>query len=74
MKKLSYVHAEWDDEAEVWVSSGDNVPGLGTEAATTEELIAKLKVTIPEMMVMTTQAITRLVAFVLLSCRAELTG
>lgn len=74
MKTFSCVQTERDDEAKVWVASGDDVPGLGTEAATTEELIAKLKVTVPEMMVMTTQAITRLVAFVLLSCRAELTG
>ena len=41
MDKLAYVHAQWDDEANVWVASSDDVPGLVTEAATTEELIQK---------------------------------
>jgi Domain of unknown function (DUF1902) len=74
MKTFSCVQTERDDEAKVWVASDDDVAGLGIEAAMTEGLITKLKVTIPEMMVMNTQAITRLVAFVLLSRRVELTG
>ena len=50
MNKLLYVHAQWDDEARVWVASSDDVPGLATEAETTEELIEKLKVMIPELL------------------------
>ena len=45
-----YVHATWDGEAEVWVATSDDIAGLATEAATTEELVAKLKVMIPELL------------------------
>ena len=44
------VRAMWDDEAEVWVASSENVPGLITEAATMEMLIQKLKIMIPELL------------------------
>ena len=36
------VRAAWDDEASVWVATSDDVPGLITEAATLEDLNAKL--------------------------------
>jgi predicted RNase H-like HicB family nuclease len=45
-----HVKAEWDAEAEVWVASSDDVPGLATGADTFEELIAKLKRVIPELL------------------------
>lgn len=50
MKKPLLVRAVWDDEAHVWVATSDDVPGLATEAATSEELIEKLKVMIPELL------------------------
>ncbi|MSP50293.1 MAG: DUF1902 domain-containing protein [Alphaproteobacteria bacterium] len=43
------VQATWDGEAKVWVAESDDVPGLVTEAATVEALIAKLRVQIPEL-------------------------
>jgi predicted RNase H-like HicB family nuclease len=46
-----HVIAEWDDEARVWVASSEDVPGLATGADTFEELIEKLKVVIPELLV-----------------------
>jgi predicted RNase H-like HicB family nuclease len=45
------ITVEWDDEARVWVALSDQVPGLATGAETLEELIAKLKVVIPELLV-----------------------
>ena len=45
--KPLYVHAQWDDEANVWVASSDGVPGLATEADTTGTLVQKLKMLIP---------------------------
>jgi predicted RNase H-like HicB family nuclease len=44
------VEAIWDDEAEVWVATSDDVPGLVTEAETAEQLEQKLLVMIPEML------------------------
>ena len=43
--------AEWDQEAKVWVASSDDVPGLATGADTFEDLIEKLKIVIPELLV-----------------------
>jgi predicted RNase H-like HicB family nuclease len=46
-----HVTAEWDDDARVWVASSDDVPGLATGADTFEDLVEKLKVVIPELLV-----------------------
>jgi predicted RNase H-like HicB family nuclease len=50
MNKALFIHAEWDDEALVWVATSDDVPGLATESETVEALIAKLEVLIPELL------------------------
>jgi predicted RNase H-like HicB family nuclease len=44
------VHAEWDEEAGVWVATSDDVPGLITEAETVERLERKLQNMIPELL------------------------
>ena len=44
------VRSQGDSEAKVRVASSDNVPGLATEAAARDELVAKLQVTIPELL------------------------
>ena len=44
------VEATWDPDARVWVATSEDVPGLATEAETTEALLEKLKVIIPELM------------------------
>jgi predicted RNase H-like HicB family nuclease len=49
-ERILVVRAEWDDEAKVWVATSDDVPGLVTEADTVEELEAKLKIMIPELL------------------------
>ena len=45
-----HVKAVWDSEAEVWVATSDDIPGLVTEADTAEQLESKLKIMIPEML------------------------
>jgi predicted RNase H-like HicB family nuclease len=45
------VTVEWDEEARVWVASCEEVPGLATGADTLEDLIAKLRIVIPELLV-----------------------
>ena len=48
--KALFIRAEWDEEAEVWVATSDDVPGLVTEADTAEALLAKLRILIPELL------------------------
>jgi len=72
MDRPYYVHAFWDNEAKVWVASSDEVPGLATEADTSEELIQKLKTLIPELLALNGQTPSRPVPFELLTRRFEL--
>lgn len=44
------VEAFWDAEAQVWVATSEDVPGLATEADTIEALTSKLRQIIPELM------------------------
>lgn len=44
------VRSQWDSEAKVWVAASDDVVGLATEAATPDELVAKLQVMVPELL------------------------
>ncbi|MHC5599775.1 MAG: DUF1902 domain-containing protein [Nostoc sp.] len=46
------VQAFWDKDAEVWVATSENVPGLVTEASTIESLTQKLREIIPELLVL----------------------
>ncbi len=48
--KPFFIRAEWDEDAQVWVASSDDVPGLATEEETLEGLIIKLKIMIPELL------------------------
>ena len=45
-----HVQADWDPEADVWVATSDDVPGLATEAETIEALMQKLRVIVPELL------------------------
>jgi predicted RNase H-like HicB family nuclease len=44
------VTAFWDPEASVWVAESEDVPGLVTEADTVEQLVAKLRTMVPELL------------------------
>jgi hypothetical protein len=43
------VRAEWDHEAELWYVADSDIPGLAAEAPTTEALLVKLRILIPEL-------------------------
>ncbi len=50
MKQMTFkVQAFWDAEAEVWVTTSKDVPGLVIEASTIEVLTQKLREMIPEL-------------------------
>ena len=44
------VVAEWDPEAQVWVATSDDVPGLVAEANSEDNLVNKLKALVPELL------------------------
>ena len=46
------VQGVWDADAQVWVATSENVPGLVTEADTIENLTAKLRTMIPELLIL----------------------
>ncbi|MBW4419675.1 MAG: DUF1902 domain-containing protein [Myxacorys californica WJT36-NPBG1] len=46
------VKAFWDSEVKVWVATSEDVPGLATEAPTIEALTEKLRVIIPELILL----------------------
>lgn len=51
MKANTYhVQADWDAEANVWVATSSDVPGLATEAGTIEDLTTRLRAMIPELL------------------------
>jgi predicted RNase H-like HicB family nuclease len=50
IEKPLFIRAEWDEIAQVWVATSDDVPGLATEEKTFEGLVQKLKVMIPEIL------------------------
>jgi predicted RNase H-like HicB family nuclease len=49
---IYHVQADWDPEAEVWVATSEDVPGLATEADTIEALMEKLQALVPELLTM----------------------
>ena len=51
MANIEYtVQVEWDDEAQVWVASSENIPGLATGADTIDLLMEKLRIVVPELL------------------------
>src|SRR6201999_1781010 len=50
MAREHIVTAKWDDEADVWVATSDDVPGLVTESKTFEALLKKLRTLVPELL------------------------
>lgn len=48
-QKPLQVEVHWDDEAEVWCASSDDIHGLAIEGATESALVERLKDIIPEL-------------------------
>ena len=70
--KPLFIRAEWDDEAQVWVASSDDVPGLATEEITLDGLIQKLKTMIPELLEANGTEMKQEIPFELISRRFEI--
>jgi predicted RNase H-like HicB family nuclease len=50
MSRSYQIAAKWDNEAGVWIAESDDVPGLVVEAATPNDLMAKLQILVPELL------------------------
>ena len=44
------VTAQWDDEAEIWVATSDDIPGLVTEAKSLDDLMSRVLAVTPELL------------------------
>lgn len=44
------IAAQWDDEAEVWIATSEDVPGLCVEASTFDELVDVAMELTPELL------------------------
>lgn len=51
--KEARVHAKWDPDAQTWVASSDEVPGIAAKADTLEALVSMLQTLVPELLKMT---------------------
>jgi hypothetical protein len=71
--KPLFIRAEWDEEAMVWVATSDDVPSMATEAVAMEALVEKLKVMIPELLMVNNTAFEDEVPFEIITRRFELT-
>lgn len=49
-RRIYQISAEWDADANVWVVTSDDIPGLVTSAKDTDEVIQKLKIMVPELL------------------------
>lgn len=66
------IHAEWDDEANVWVATSEDVPGLVTEAASMEALMTRLQAIIPELMALNCGLTGQAISFHVISERTAI--
>lgn len=75
MQMIFKIQAFWDNEAEVWVATSEDVPGLVTEASSIEILTQKLREIIPELIILNgivTRDYVGSITFELTSHRQEL--
>lgn len=49
------VETFWDEIAQVWVATSEDIWGLATEAKSLEDLSKKLKIIIPELLLLNKQ-------------------
>jgi hypothetical protein len=59
MNQTDYqIETFWDESAQVWIATSEDVFGLATEANNWEDLMLKLKIIIPELLIVNKQTST----------------
>jgi clan AA aspartic protease len=62
-KSVVAIHATWDNDAQAWVATSEDLPELAVKADTLEILAEKLRTLIPELLEANGQAVTEPVTF-----------
>lgn len=44
------IHLTWDDEANVWIATSDDIPGLVLESGSFDALLERSRIAIPELL------------------------
>lgn len=44
------INFKWDDEANVWIATSDDVPGLVLESGSFDALLERTRTTVPELL------------------------
>ena len=50
MKKKFMVRIAWDDEADVWIATSDDIPGLALEHGSFDALVERVRLASPELL------------------------
>ena len=56
MNRSITVTARWDDEARVWIATSEDVSGLVVEAGTWADMIAEVRLVLPDLLELSGQA------------------
>ena len=48
------VNFKWDDEAQVWIATSDDIPGLVLESGSFDALLERTRIAVPELLALNT--------------------
>lgn len=57
------IDLSWDDEADIWVATSDDVAGLAIESETVEILMERVKLAAPELLILNNDQIEEHIDF-----------
>jgi hypothetical protein len=60
MTRSLTINARWDPEAEVWLATSSDVPGLVVEAGTWPEMIEEVRLVLPDLLELSNQRADKL--------------
>ena len=64
------VKLTWDNEANVWVATSDDIPGLALESNSYDALIEKVKFAVPELLELNNNNSAKEIHFISERCEA----
>lgn len=61
------IHLTWDNEANVWIATSDDIPGLVLESGSFDALLERSRIAIPELLAL--NAPTQTNCFLFFGCK-----